>query len=264
MALPACAYVASGAVRSVVEAWIEDPQLSVYLTPSARQVEVDAVGTHLRSVTGVRDVRFISREQALKALSKIEGLGELVDALEGNPLPHAYVAQFPADAAPTVDQIAVAVRKLPGVDRVQIDSDWTQRLGALLGIVHRTAALLAVLLGLVVGAVTLNTVRMQILTQKDEIDVSRLIGATDGFVRRPFLYLGALLGAAGAVFGWVLVFVAVSVINAPLGEFARLYGSTLRLLPLGAFEFAACLLVLVAIGLVGAAISVRNHLLMGR
>ena len=176
-----------------------EPQISVSLRVEAKPAEAEAVGRKLKSDARLASVRFVPRDEALRELKSIEGLGEVVAALSQNPLPDAFVVRA-RDAAPqALEAIAADLRAAPAVGHVQVDSAWARRLGALIGIGRLVILLLAMLLTFGLVAVTFNTIRLQILTQRDEIEVSKLIGASDGFIRRPFFYLGALQGLAGGV-----------------------------------------------------------------
>ncbi|RZA15944.1 MAG: FtsX-like permease family protein, partial [Proteobacteria bacterium] len=147
---------------------------------------------------------------------------------------------------------------------VQVDSAWVKRLAALLGILRLALLLLAGTLGIVVIAVVFNTIRLQVLTQKEEISVSQLLGATNDFIHRPFFYTGALLGlcAGGVALG--VVALALHPLNGAIAEFARLYGSQFQLIALGGLEMAGLLAVSAGLGLIGAMLSVRRHLARGR
>ncbi|TFW19760.1 FtsX-like permease family protein, partial [Massilia arenosa] len=150
--------------------------------------------------------------------------------------------------------------KLPNVDTVQVDSAWVKRLAALLGILRLILLMLALTLGTVVVAVVFNTIRLQVLTQRDEIAVSKLLGATDNFIHRPFYYTGALLGLCAGAVALGAVALALQPLNAAIAEFARLYASEFQLAPLPPLGIAALLAVSAALGLVGAVLSVQRHL----
>jgi cell division transport system permease protein len=150
---------------------------------------------------------FTPREKALDSLKTKNGLADVLTTLGENPLPDSYVLKLDAfrsaQAGGDVDQLAEQIRALPGVDTVQVDSAWVKRLAALLNVLRLALLLLAATLGTVVVAVIFNTIRLQVMTQREEILVSKLIGATDSFIHRPFYYTGALLGlcAGGLALG---------------------------------------------------------------
>jgi cell division transport system permease protein len=146
------------------------------------------------------------------------------------------------------------------VESVQVDSAWVKRLAALLRVLRLILLLLAVTLGMVVIAVVFNTIRLQVLTQRDEIAVSKLIGATDGFIHRPFYYTGGLLGLCAGAVALGAVTLSLQPLNTAIGEFARLYGSAFQLAPLNPVFMGLLLAVSTALGLAGAVLSVRRHL----
>jgi cell division transport system permease protein len=204
------------------------------------------------------------RENALRTLRDRSGLSDALTTLGTNPLPDGYVAKLAgfqnAHDADRVDEIAAQLKALPGVDYVQVDSAWVKRLAALLNVLRLALLFLAVTLGVVVVAVVFNTIRLQVMTQREEIEVARLVGATDGFICRPFYYTGALLGLAAGALALGAVALGLSPLNQAIAEFARLYASEFRLAPLSAMSSALLLLVSAGLGLCGAMLSVRRHL----
>ena len=170
-----------------------------------------------------------------------------------NPLPDAFVVTSREDLA---DELA----KLPGVAHVQADAVWARRLAAIAAIAQLGLWVLAALLGAALVAVTFNTIRLQILTQRDEIEVSKLIGATDAFIRRPFYYLGLLQGLAGGAVALAVVAAALALLNREVRVLADSYGSDFRLAFVGSSEVLAILLIAAALGWLGAQLSVSRHL----
>jgi len=187
----------------------------------------------------------------------VEGMREVIASLGRNPLPDAFVIT-PREKA--LEPLAADLAKLPGVAHVQADSAWAQRLGALERLGRLGLALLAGLLGAGLVAVTFNTIRLQILTQREEIEVSKLIGATDGFIRRPFYYAGLLQGVAGGVFALVIVAVLLTALNVEVRTLADSYGSSFRFTFLSAPDALAVLALAGALGWLGAHLSVSRHL----
>jgi cell division transport system permease protein len=210
-------------------------------------------------------VSFIPREQALENLKVRSGLADVIETLGDNPLPDSYVMKLEgftsrASDAARVEGIAEQMKSLPGVDSVQVDSAWVKRLAALLGILRLALLLLAVTLGVVVIAVVFNTIRLQVLTQREEIGVSKLLGATDNFIHRPFYYTGALLGLCAGAAALGAVALALRPLNAAIAEFARLYASEFRLAPLDAVMTLILLAASALLGLFGSLLSVQRHL----
>jgi cell division transport system permease protein len=188
------------------------------------------------------------------------GIGGRAGRPERNPLPDAFVVTARNNDPATLEALRDQATHWPKVEHVQLDAEWARRLDAALGVGRLLVTLLAALLALALVAVTFNTIRLQILTRRDEIEVSKLIGATNPFIRRPFLYLGALQGLAGGCAAWAIVNLAVLVLNVQLAELATLYGTAFKLEPLDAADSAILLVFSAALGWLGAWLSVSRHL----
>jgi cell division transport system permease protein len=268
LALPFAGLTLLENIRPVSGQLAVEPEISIFLGADVPRARATAVAIDIRRIMqqlgAPARLEFIPREQALSALKDRSGLSDAITALGENPLPDSYVlrlAGFENTAqASRIDTLATQLKALPGVEYVQVDSAWVKRLAALVHILQLALAFLGITLGLVVVAVVFNTIRLQVMTQHEEIAVSRLFGATDAFIRRPFYYTGALLGlAAGAV---ALGLVALSLVpfNTAIAEFARLYASEFRLLPLSPGMTLALLGTSAGLGLAGALLSVRRQL----
>jgi cell division transport system permease protein len=264
LSLPAGGYALLSSLRNVTQGASLEPQLSVFLRGETRRPEADALGARLKGDARVSDVRFVSREQALKELQATEGLAEVVAALNRNPLPDAFVVRprstDSADAA-VLEALAKELRAMPEVAHVQVDSAWARRLGALAGTARLAIALLAALLAFGLVAITFNTIRLQILTQRAEIEISKLIGATDAFIRRPFFYLGALQGLTGGLIALAILRASLAALNVGVSELAASYGSAFRLAFLEPGDALAVVLFSAALGWFGAFLSVSKYLL---
>jgi cell division transport system permease protein len=253
-------------VRPMTEQLSVDPEISLFLKTGATREQAQALAPQMREIVkGNRaKITFVPRENALAALKDKSGLSDVLETLGENPLPDSYVMKLEgfstaADAA-RVDAIAQQLRTLPGVDTVQVDSAWVKKLAALLGVLRLVLLLLAVTLGMVVIAVVFNTIRLQVLTQREEIAVSKLLGATDNFIHRPFYYTGALLGLCAGAVALGAVAMGLGPLNTAIAEFAKLYASEFQLVPLAAPGLAALLAISAGLGLAGAMLSVQRHL----
>jgi cell division transport system permease protein len=261
LALPAGGYALLDSLRAMAGGASLEPRLSVFLRVEATRAEAEALGAKLRADSRVREVRFVPREQALTELQAVEGLAEVVAALGANPLPDALVL-WPKSADPAdLDAIAAAVRALPAAGVVQADAAWARRLSALAGTARLAIALLAALLAFGLVAITFNTIRLQILTQRAEIELAKLIGATDSFIRRPFLYLGALQGLAGGLVALAILWGSFAALNVGVAELAASYGSGFRLALLDPGDALAVALFSGGLGWLGSYLSVSKYLL---
>jgi len=260
LALPAGAYALLVDLRAAASNISGDPELSVFMALDASKQEVAAIDARLRAQAQVSRVEFKPRDAALEELKKNPALGDVIAALNQNPLPDAYTVRLGQNDGDALEKLAAEIRTWPKVEHVQVDSAWVRRIAAALAIGRMAVLLLAGLLSFALLAVTFNTIRLQILTQRDEIEVSKLLGATNGTIRRPFYYYGVVLGLLGGGAAGLIVFAALQFMNTGVAEFARLYASNFRLEFLPAGDLAAILVFAAALGWLGAWLSVTRHL----
>lgn len=260
LALPAGAYALLVDLQAAARGVSGDPELSVFMTLDAKKDEVAAIGPRLRAEKGVARVDFKPREAALDDLKKNPAMTDVIAALNQNPLPDAYVVRMSGNDGDALESLAATVRTWPKVDVVQIDSAWVRRVAAALKIGRMAVLVLAGLLSFALLAVTFNTIRLQILTQREEIEVSKLLGATNSTIRRPFYYYGAVLGLLGGGAAGVIVYAVLYFMNQGVAEFAKLYASDFRLEFLPSGDLGAILLFAAVLGWLGALLSVSRHL----
>ncbi len=257
LSLPAGGYALLTNLQGVAQRFSFEPQLSVFMNRGAKRGELEA---RLRADRRIAQLRFVAREEALRELREAEGLADVVAALEHNPLPDAFVLRAAEPDARALEALAAELRALPGVAQVQVDSAWAQRLAALARIGRLALAALAVLLATGLVAVTFNTIRLQILTQREEIEVSQLLGATDAFVRRPFFYLGFLQGLAGGVLALGILWGGLATLNPGVRELAQTYGSSFQLAFLPGLDALGLVAFSALLGWIGARLSVSKYL----
>jgi cell division transport system permease protein len=229
IALPVMAAVALKSVGAVTSTLETDPHVNVYLAIDANDDEVKRAGDALRSHPEAAAVRFIPRAQALEELKTTTHLAELLASLDRNPLPHAYTVRVRSSDATKLAEARAAWSKLPKVDQVVADFEWSERLGRWIRFGNRLLAMVALALGAAVAFIVGHLIRLQVLSQRQEIEVSQLIGATASDVRRPFLYhgliQGALAGAAAVGLSWLVA----SWVGAELRALTPDYASELKL-----------------------------------
>lgn len=268
LALPFAGLTLIENVRPVSEQLAVEPEISIFMRMDASRERATALAPEIKRIAQEAKhpvkLEFIPREKALSTLKDKSGLEDAITTLGANPLPDAYVVKMTGfqndDDAKKIKQITERLQALSGVEYVQIDSAWVERLAALLQVMRLVLLFLAATLGVVVVAVVFNTIRLQVMTQREEIEVSRLVGATDAFICRPFYYTGALLGLIAGGVALIAVAIALNPLNAAIADFARLYASEFRLTPL---DTVATLIMLAAsafLGLLGALLSVQRHL----
>lgn len=261
LALPLGAYIAVFNLQSL-SGYAESsaPQLSVFLALDAGRKDMEAVEKALKESEAVRSHRFVGKDEALAQMKRNESVAEIAAALKNNPLPDAFVADLRPGTADAARALVEELRALPKIAQVQLDVEWLQRLEHLLNLGKLAVGLLALLLAFALVAVTFNTVRMQILTQRDEIEVSQLVGATDAYIRRPFYYQGALLGLLGGALALGLAASAGIALNPQVQALAQSYGSGFRLVLPPWPDLIALLAFAGALGWLGAWLSVSKHL----
>ncbi len=260
LSLPAGLYLLLQNMTQIVGALPAQTEITVFMQNDAGAGDISAFKSRLAHIAGIRDSRFVSRNTALAALSLQMGIPDLASELPENPLPDAWVI-VPSTAEPaTLKQLAASLRTLPKVALVQSDEQWAQRLQALLALGRYMFTLLACILAVALISISGNTIRLQILTRFDEIEVSRLIGATSGYIRRPFLYFGALQGMLGGLVAWLAVTIATMQLEPYIHSLTQLYASPFRLRTLSIEEIMILLLGASAIGWVGAYLAVGRTL----
>ncbi len=259
LSLPAAGYLLLDNVASLARGVSGTPEISVFMTQDASAAEIAAVEQRLRAEADLAGFRHVPKDEALRQLEQ-SGLGDVLGALTSNPLPDAFIAMPLGDDPALYEALHARFAAWPGVAHVQLDSAWVKRLHALLGLGQSAVLLLAGLLGFALVIVTFNTIRLQILTQRHEIDVSRLLGATDRFIRRPFYWFGTLQGLLGGAVALATVWVTVQALSGPVASLAETYGAVFSLTGPGLRESAAILGFAAFLGWLGSAISVRRHL----
>ncbi|MCC7082499.1 MAG: hypothetical protein IT530_17675 [Burkholderiales bacterium] len=250
-ALPLAFLVAVNNIADFAARHPATPEISIYLALDATPAEVKDVAERLRRIEGA-EVRFISRTEASKLLRRSAALADVLDALPSNPLPDAFTLRLAIADTHRLDAFRREIAAWPRVDRTHVDSAWAQKLEALVHAGRLAAACLGALLGLGMLAVTFNTIRLQMLQRRDEIEVSRLIGATEAFIRRPYLYFGALQGFFGAAVALALVAALDAIASQELAALSESYGIILELQPLPVGTSGGVLAAGAALGLAAA------------
>lgn len=260
IAVPLGLYLALQTTRAHVAQLPAAPEVSIFLVPDATHSDAARIEARLAEEPGVQSHRFVGKDEALARMRAAGALAGVLEGLAANPLPDAFVVRLADPAPDRLASLRDRAAKWPRVDQVQVDSAWAQRLAAMLQVGRLAAAVLAGLLGLGLLVITFNTIRLQIVTQREEIEVARLIGATRAFVRRPFLYAGALQGLLGGLAGLGLAAVSVAVLNTGLVEVGRSYGLDFALEYARWADSAAIVGFSTGLGWLGAWLSTGQHL----
>lgn len=235
------------------------PEISIYLDSNASPAQKKIIAARLKQPDIAR-ARYVPRDEALATLSSAQDLTGITAGLQHNPLPDAWVVRTKTTSRETLTRVAADLEKLPGVAETHVDSRWAERLQAALAIGRAAVSLLAGLFAIALVAISGNAIRAQVLARRDEIVVSRLIGATSRYIRRPFLFVGALQGLLGGLAAGGVLAIAGTILRGPVERLAGLYGSSFQLPAPTAIEMAAVLGVTVLSGWLGAWLSVTRAL----
>jgi len=262
LALPSGLYLLTGNLQKLGAQWDGGANLSLFLHKSVTLTQAQKLQKTLKQWPEIDTLQLITPEQALAEFRELSGFGQALELLDDNPLP-VVLAIKPAPAysnAQATEALTAKLRSLPEVELAQLDLQWVKRFNTIMEIVRRTIWVMAVLLGLAVLLIIGNTIRLEIQNRREEIEITKLIGATNGFIRRPFLYAGFWYGLFGALMGALLVELALLQLLDPVRRLAGLYQSHFSLKILSAGELFYLLLAGSALGLAGAWIAVGRHL----
>lgn len=262
LALPAAlglfvinAQVATGGFTNAVD-------MSVYLKSGVTLTKAQQLAADARERPGVSRVTVIPADEGLRQFRQYSGFGAALDALKSNPLPNVLhvVPRRGASSAADLETLRRYFAAWPEVGVVQLDTAWVLRFNAILGVLRRLVLIAAVLLGAGVLAVVGNTIRLEILNRRAEIEVTKLVGGSNAFVRRPFLYTGLLYGVGGAILAWAILEAAVLVLDPAVTTLAQLYGSRYALQGPSSQVLGVLFGGGMALGWLGAWISAHRHL----
>jgi cell division transport system permease protein len=242
--------------------WNEAYDLSVYMDKKASAGRVQSLVKQLKARGDVAAVRIITADQALVEFRNDSGFGKALDALSDNPLPDTLVVTptLMASTPQGTETLKTTIAALSDVQTVQIDTEWVKRLRAILDLLRRVVLLTGVLLGVGIVLIVSNTIRLDILNRRAEIEVMKLVGASDGFARRPFLYSGFWYGLGGGLLALILVAIASVVLARPVAQLAFLYGSEFRLQGLNLMTGFGVLMIAAGLSWIGSWLAATRHI----
>lgn len=262
LALPATLLTGLNNVHRLGETWDASPKISVYLKMEAQETAIRTLQQRLKDTADIERVEYVSPEQAVLEFQQVSGFGEALDALDENPLPPTFIIT-PVDAVREPAQLQLLAQQLAQealVDEVSLDMEWVRRLREFMVLGQRIVYALAGLLALGVLIAIGNTIRLAIENRRDEIVVAKLVGGTNGFVRRPFLYSGGWYGLLGGLLACILVAGGYWAISGPVARLAAAYQSDFHLAGLGVTGNLGLLLLSTLLGWLGAWLAVSRHL----
>ncbi|NEX19264.1 cell division protein [Thiorhodococcus mannitoliphagus] len=262
LALPAALYVMTDNLRTMAGGWDQTAAISLFLRFETDDTHAKRLSQDLATWSEISRVHLITREQALEEFRALGGFEEALEEITKNPLP-IVLAIYPTPTYSTpelLEGLQDKLLKLPEADFARMDTLWLQRFQAILDLVQSGSLLLGLLLGIGVLLIVGNTIRLEILNRRIEIEIMELVGATAAFIRRPFLYAGAWYGLLGGATAWLLVTISVLLLQQPVSRLASLYRSEFQLSGLGFAATGVTLGASVLLGLIGSWIAVNRHL----
>lgn len=259
ISLPCGLYLMLGNLSQFAGDLPAQPEISLFLDAEITTAQKQVIAARLKQ-PDITQARFVPKEEALAALSAEQDLADITAGLTQNPLPDAWIVRSSGTSREELTRISDTLAKLPGVSETHLDSQWAERLQAALTIGRTGVWLLAGLFAIALIAISGNAIRAQVLSRRDEIHISRLIGATDRYIRRPFLYLGALQGLLGGLAAGGVLALAGWMLHAPVEHLSSLYGSAFKLQPPASIEITLVLGVTTLLGWLGAWLSVTRSL----
>ncbi len=260
LALPASLYIFLNNAQLVTSNWDGAAQMSLFLKTDVSEQRAESLAEDLRQRDDIASVQYISREQALGEFKEFSGFGEALDYLDGNPLPSVLVVRPAAGQVNQQEQLLSELQSLTEVDEAQLDLAWVKRLYYIMELAQRAVSALAVLLGIAVLLVVGNTIRLAIENRRDEIVIVKLVGGTNAFVRRPFLYTGIWYGLGGGVMAWMIINLSLIWLAGPVRALASVYSSSFELVGLGMADSLLLIMSGTLLGWLGAWVAVGRHL----
>ncbi len=261
LALPASLHLVIKNAQSISNNWENALDFSVYMKGNVALNDATRLASLIERRADVAHVTLISAQEALEEFKLASGFGSALDHLKTNPLPHTLVVR-PSSANTEQSMVLLheELRNLPESDLVQIDTDWVQRFHAILDILRRAIAIGAGLLGVAIVVIIGNTIRLDIQNRREEIEVTKLIGASNAFVRRPFLYSGLWYGLGGGLLALALVGYGLYALEQPVRRLAGLYNSAFTVLDLDLSESLIIIGIGVLLGLSGSWLAAARHM----
>ncbi len=263
LALPATFFCSVISLQDVGLSWRGNTVVTVYLEQSMDDAAGAVLTQEMAAREDIRHANHISKEQAAADFAQWTGFEELLSSLDENPLPGAIVIEPAIDLSDVkaAESLAVNLLAIDGVESADMDVQWLERLNAVLRLLNTGIAIVASLLAIAVIITIGNTLRLDVQARREEIAVAQLVGASDNFVQKPFLFTGLLYGFVGGLLAALLTTLAIALLNSPVAALAAEYQSSFRLSGLGVSGFFALLASGTLLGLCGAWLTVRQHIL---
>ncbi|GIU19360.1 cell division protein FtsX [Shewanella colwelliana] len=262
LSLPAALQVLVKNAETITQSWNSAAEISLFIDEGRSERTIQSLISRISAYSEVSEVNYINRDQALEEFQRLSGFGEALAYLDENPLP-AVVMVTPSIKYASPNGARELLKKLelePEVSFGRLDIEWLERLQAVVRLLERTVLAIAALLVLAVVLVIGNTIRLAIMNRRTEIEVMKLVGATESFIQRPFLYTGIWYGIIGGILAWVIINLLVWYLDGALAQLLGLYGSSLEMQSLTLVELGQLVMLASFLGWLGSYLSVRQHL----
>ena len=262
LALPTGLHTLLKNAQQLSGGWESTAQISVFLKKDIRDEQAQRLKSDIKRWPDVISVNYINRKQALKEFQALSGFGDALKALKSNPLPSVLIVKprLSKTSERATQKLLTQLQNLRQTDKAQLDMQWVRRLYAIMNIVERGVVILGALLALAVLLVVGNTIRLAIQNRRKEIVVMKLIGGTDAFIRRPFLYTGFWYGLFGGIISWLLVSFTLISISSPIEKLTTLYQNQFELNNMSFLTTIILLGISILLGLAGSWFAVGRHL----
>lgn len=262
LALPVGLYIALDNIGKLSSGWDGSTQISLFLQPEVSNSDAKKLMQRLEKHKHIKKIEFIDKDKGLQQFKEISGFGDALKYLDNNPLPIVLVVhpEIIDNQPDSTTQLVKELGKIKQVDLAQLDVQWVKRLYTFLEIANRSIWVISTMLAIAVLLIIGNTIRLDIQNRHEEIEVSKLIGASDAFIRRPFLYTGIWYGIIGGILAWLITLISMLLMESPIHKLALLYHSDFKLSGLGATNTLLLILFSCVLGLIGSWIAVSRHL----
>ena len=262
LALPACLYVLLNNLQAVTNQWDDAGQITLFLKSDASGDAIKKIRSRLEDYTEIETVEYVPADKALNEFRDRSEFGHLLDGLQENPLPPTLILTPVASAKDTdkLNQLVNSFRSFSNVEHVQLDMQWLQRLQAITYTVRRAITVISIMLAISVLLVVRNSIRLDIENRRAEIEVAKLIGATNRFIRRPFLYGGMWYGLLGGILALILVLTVLLMIKQPTQNLIGLYNSNFQLMFPSFKQSLGLIVSSIGLGLFGSWLTVGRHI----
>ncbi|MBT1445220.1 permease-like cell division protein FtsX [Shewanella sp. JM162201] len=262
LSLPAALQVLVKNADTITQSWSDAAEISLFIEEGRNEQAVQSLVSRIKGYSEVAEVHYINKDEALAEFQQLSGFGEALSYLETNPLP-AVVTVIPTDKYSSPDGAKMLLSKLEkeqDVNHGRLNIEWLERLQALIRLLERTVFAIAALLVLAVVLIIGNTIRLAIMNRRSEIEVMKLVGATEAFIQRPFLYTGIWYGIIGGILAWIIINLLVWYLDGAIADLLGLYDSSLEMASLSFTELLQLVFLASFLGWFGSYLSVRQHL----